>query len=177
MIPLVGFLPPEDPRVAGTTAAIERELMEDGFVHALPQRRALPRSTAFRREKAPSCHAPTGSATTTRCRTASTRRGAVRPGCCHSATMSASCRKQYDPREPAPGRQFPAGVLARVPDQHRAEPHPTSGAGARSGNVGRGARGSGLGLPRRSSQVQCASEGGDWGFGARDSGLGFRGLT
>jgi GH15 family glucan-1,4-alpha-glucosidase len=32
MIPLVGFLPPEDPRVAGTTAAIERELMEDGFV-------------------------------------------------------------------------------------------------------------------------------------------------
>jgi GH15 family glucan-1,4-alpha-glucosidase len=31
-IPLVGFLPPEDPRVAGTTAAIERELMEGGFV-------------------------------------------------------------------------------------------------------------------------------------------------
>jgi GH15 family glucan-1,4-alpha-glucosidase len=33
VIPLVGFLPPEDPRVAGTTAAIERELLEDGFVH------------------------------------------------------------------------------------------------------------------------------------------------
>ena len=33
MIPLVGFLPPEDPRVAGTTAAIERELMENGLVH------------------------------------------------------------------------------------------------------------------------------------------------
>ena len=33
MIPLVGFLPPEDPRVAGTTAGIERELLEDGFVH------------------------------------------------------------------------------------------------------------------------------------------------
>jgi GH15 family glucan-1,4-alpha-glucosidase len=32
MIPLVGFLPLEDPRVAGTTAAIERELMEGGFV-------------------------------------------------------------------------------------------------------------------------------------------------
>jgi GH15 family glucan-1,4-alpha-glucosidase len=32
MIPLVGFLPPEDPRVAGTTAAIEGELMEGGFV-------------------------------------------------------------------------------------------------------------------------------------------------
>ena len=32
LIPLVGFLPPDDPRVAGTTAAIERELMEGGFV-------------------------------------------------------------------------------------------------------------------------------------------------
>ena len=32
MIPLVGFLPPTDPRVRGTLAAIERELMRDGFV-------------------------------------------------------------------------------------------------------------------------------------------------
>jgi len=33
MIPLVGFLPPEDPRVKGTVAAIEKHLMSDGFVH------------------------------------------------------------------------------------------------------------------------------------------------
>ncbi len=32
MIPLVGFLPPEDPRVHGTIAAIHRELTQDGFV-------------------------------------------------------------------------------------------------------------------------------------------------
>jgi GH15 family glucan-1,4-alpha-glucosidase len=32
MIPLVGFLPPSDPRVAGTVEAIQRELMQDGFV-------------------------------------------------------------------------------------------------------------------------------------------------
>jgi GH15 family glucan-1,4-alpha-glucosidase len=32
MIPLVGFLPARDPRVAGTVTAIERELMADGFV-------------------------------------------------------------------------------------------------------------------------------------------------
>jgi GH15 family glucan-1,4-alpha-glucosidase len=32
MLPLVGFLPPEDPRVAGTVAAIERDLLVDGFV-------------------------------------------------------------------------------------------------------------------------------------------------
>jgi GH15 family glucan-1,4-alpha-glucosidase len=32
MIPLVGFLPPDDPRVAGTVAAIEHGLLRDGFV-------------------------------------------------------------------------------------------------------------------------------------------------
>ena len=32
LIPQVGFLPPEDPRVHGTVAAIERELMVDGLV-------------------------------------------------------------------------------------------------------------------------------------------------
>ena len=32
MIPLVGFLPPDDPRVVGTVEAIQRELMADGYV-------------------------------------------------------------------------------------------------------------------------------------------------
>jgi GH15 family glucan-1,4-alpha-glucosidase len=32
MMPLVGFLPPKDPRIVGTVAAIERELMDEGFV-------------------------------------------------------------------------------------------------------------------------------------------------
>jgi len=32
LIPLVGFLPPGDPRVRGTVAAIERELMYDGLL-------------------------------------------------------------------------------------------------------------------------------------------------
>ncbi|WP_274426170.1 glycoside hydrolase family 15 protein [Chelativorans sp. YIM 93263] len=32
LIPTVGFLPPDDPRVLGTVAAIERELVVDGFV-------------------------------------------------------------------------------------------------------------------------------------------------
>jgi GH15 family glucan-1,4-alpha-glucosidase len=31
-IPLVGFLPPSDPRVAGTVEAVQRELLHDGFV-------------------------------------------------------------------------------------------------------------------------------------------------
>jgi GH15 family glucan-1,4-alpha-glucosidase len=32
LIPMVGFLPADDPRVKGTVAAIERELLRDGFV-------------------------------------------------------------------------------------------------------------------------------------------------
>ncbi|MCI3206015.1 MULTISPECIES: glycoside hydrolase family 15 protein [Pandoraea] len=32
MIPLVGFLPPDDPRVIGTVEAVERDLMKDGLV-------------------------------------------------------------------------------------------------------------------------------------------------
>jgi len=32
MMPIVGFLPPDDPRIKGTIAAIERELVVDGFV-------------------------------------------------------------------------------------------------------------------------------------------------
>ncbi len=32
LIPIVGFLPADDPRVRGTVAAIERELLHDGFV-------------------------------------------------------------------------------------------------------------------------------------------------
>jgi GH15 family glucan-1,4-alpha-glucosidase len=36
MMPLVGFLDPDDPRVRGTVAAIERELMVDGLVLRYP---------------------------------------------------------------------------------------------------------------------------------------------
>jgi GH15 family glucan-1,4-alpha-glucosidase len=39
MIPLVGFLPPDDPRVAGTIRAIERELAPDGFVRRYSTKR------------------------------------------------------------------------------------------------------------------------------------------
>jgi GH15 family glucan-1,4-alpha-glucosidase len=36
LIPQVGFLPPEDPRVAGTVLTIQRELASDGFVRRYP---------------------------------------------------------------------------------------------------------------------------------------------
>lgn len=41
MIPLVGFLPADDPRVAGTVAAIEKHLMKDGFVQRYSTRSSV----------------------------------------------------------------------------------------------------------------------------------------
>jgi GH15 family glucan-1,4-alpha-glucosidase len=32
LLPIVGFLPPEDPRIVGTVEAVQRDLMEDGLV-------------------------------------------------------------------------------------------------------------------------------------------------
>ena len=42
LLPSVGFLPPEDPRVRGTLAAVERHLMRDGFVLRHDPREAEP---------------------------------------------------------------------------------------------------------------------------------------
>jgi GH15 family glucan-1,4-alpha-glucosidase len=36
LMPMIGFLPADDPRVVGTVAAIEKELMSDGFVLRYP---------------------------------------------------------------------------------------------------------------------------------------------
>jgi GH15 family glucan-1,4-alpha-glucosidase len=40
LIPAVGFLPANDPRVLGTIAAVERELLQDGFVKRYATKRA-----------------------------------------------------------------------------------------------------------------------------------------
>lgn len=41
MLPLVGFLPPEDPRILGTVAAVEKHLTNDGFVARYDTRTAV----------------------------------------------------------------------------------------------------------------------------------------
>ena len=92
MIPLVGFLPPEDPRVAGTTAAIERELMENGLVHRYRAARA-PAVDGLPPEKACFSRAPTGCVTTTRSPGATPTRESCSSGSSPSATISACCRK------------------------------------------------------------------------------------
>ena len=47
LLPLVGFLPVDDPRIARTIAAIERELMEGGLVRRKPPRPHGPDEGAF----------------------------------------------------------------------------------------------------------------------------------
>ena len=63
MIPLVGFLPATDPRMVGTVAAIERELMRRRLRPPL-RRREPATSTACRRARARSCRAASGWPTT-----------------------------------------------------------------------------------------------------------------
>jgi GH15 family glucan-1,4-alpha-glucosidase len=41
LLPVVGFLPPEDPRIQGTVAAIEKNLMQDGLVSRYNTRSAV----------------------------------------------------------------------------------------------------------------------------------------
>ena len=53
LIPLVGFLPPDDPRVRGTITAIERELIVDGLVLRYPVETARRRRPAAGRRSLP----------------------------------------------------------------------------------------------------------------------------
>jgi GH15 family glucan-1,4-alpha-glucosidase len=41
LMPVIGFLPADDPRIAATIDRIERELMEDGLVYRTPRARAM----------------------------------------------------------------------------------------------------------------------------------------
>ena len=63
-IPLVGFLPADDPRVVGTLEAVRRELLVDGLVQRYRHDERLRAWTGCRRARAPSSSAPSGSWTT-----------------------------------------------------------------------------------------------------------------
>ena len=49
LLPLVGFLPADDPRIGNTIAAIERNLMEGGLVRRGPAAAARPGRRRIRR--------------------------------------------------------------------------------------------------------------------------------
>ena len=85
LLPIVCFLPPDDPRIRGTLAAIERALMVDGLVMGY---RTSAEVDGLPAEKAYSSPAASGSPTITRCRTATLRQAPCSSACCHFATMS-----------------------------------------------------------------------------------------
>ena len=119
LLPLVGFLPPDDPRIKGTVAAIQRELTVDGLVlryrthehvDGLPPGEGLFLACSFwladnlilqgRHREARALFERL-------------------IGLCNDVGLLA---EEYDPRSKRQLGQFPSGVLASGADQHRAEP-------------------------------------------------------
>ena len=107
-IPLVGFLPGDDPRVLGTIEAIEEDLMRDGLllryrtqtgVDGLVRRRApvpgLLVLAGLRPRRAPG---------------AATRRDELMDRLCALANDVGLLSEEYDAGARADGRQLPAGV-------------------------------------------------------------------
>lgn len=85
LLPMIGFLPAEDPRVRGTLRAVERRLLVDGLV--------MRYDTAGSRDvcpqgRAPSSPAAFGWSTPTSCNTAGTTRGCCSGGCSTCETTS-----------------------------------------------------------------------------------------
>ena len=96
LIPQVGFLPADDPRVRGTIAAVERDLIVDGLVLRY---RTVPNVDGCRRAKARSCHARSGWPMRGRCAAAAPMQGNCSCGSWHYGTTSAC-----SPRSTTPGR-------------------------------------------------------------------------
>ena len=118
MIPLVGFLPPDDERVRGTVAAIERRLIRDGLVlrydtgagtDGLPAgRRRLPRLQLLARGQLRPARPPRRGARAVRASAGLAQRRRAPGGGIRS-------------RAETPARKFSAGLLASGADQHRAQ--------------------------------------------------------
>ena len=113
MIPLVGFLPAHDPRVRGTIEAIERELLEGRLRPALRHRRGRRRRRPAGREGA---FLPARSGSPTACPCSG---GTREPRSCFERLIGLRndlglLSEEYDPVARPPGRQLPAGVLARL---------------------------------------------------------------
>ena len=120
LIPLVGFLPPSDPRVLGTVAAIEKHLQVDGFVALLDHverrwpsrgRGGLPPLHLLARRH-PRAARPRGRGPRP------LRTPALDPQRRWPARRGIRCQ------DGPPTGQLPAGLLARLPRQHRPQPSP-----------------------------------------------------
>ena len=135
LMPAVGFLPPHDPRIRGTVAAIERRLMVDGFVLRYDTARTddglPPGEGAFL-----ACSFWLADAYVLLGRMDDARKLFERLlALCNDVGLLA---EEYDAGARAAGRQFSAGVLACRAGQHGRQPEPRRQAGraARRGGAG-----------------------------------------
>ncbi len=128
LIPRVGFLPPDDPRVVGTVDAIGAELSGTGSCAATAPR-GTP-STGCRAARGRSWSARSG--TRTRC---TRRAGPRRPGSCSSGWWGSpttwGCSPRSTTRWPATSSATSAGVQSHRTGEHG--PRPVRGRGGRIG--------------------------------------------
>ena len=113
---IVGFLPPDDPRMRGTVAAIEHELVPRRARDALPTaaggRRPAGGEGAF-------LAAASGSPTTTCSPADWTMPRRCSSGCSALRNDVGLLAEEYDPISRAPAGKLPAGVFASGARQHR----------------------------------------------------------
>ena len=128
LIPLVGFLPPDDPRVIGTVRAVERELLRRRLRAALHAAGRAP--TGCRRARARSTPARFWLADNYVLQGPPRRRArAVRAAASAPPTTSGCSPRSTTCRRKRLVGNFPAGVLARRPGQHRLQFRPRRQAG------------------------------------------------
>ena len=116
LLPSVGFLPPDDPRVRGTLVAIERHLMRDGFVlrHDPREVEQQPIEGAF-------LACTLGWRTPMCWRASSTRRRTLFNRVVASRQRSRPPGRRIRYGRPPPDRQLSAGADAYRADQHRVQ--------------------------------------------------------
>ena len=135
MIPLVGFLPADDPRVVGHGRG------DRAGPGARRVRRPLRAGVGRRRPAAgrggvPALHLLAGRQPA-RCRAGATRRARIFERLLALRNDVGLLAEEYDPRAGRLLGQLPAGVLAHRADQHRVQPrHARGGSGRASAEVG-----------------------------------------
>ncbi len=144
LLPLVGFLPPDDPRVRGTLQAIEQRLMVDGFVMRYDTA-ASRRRLAARRGRVSGLQLLAGRRLYPAGRWQDARRAvraAARP-----AQRRRIAERGIRPAHGPAGRQFSAGVHPRRPGQQRVQPDA----------IGERPRNSAPSRPRKASRRSAAA--------------------
>ena len=104
LLPLVGFLPPDDPRVRGTVAAIEREMTEKDLCCAIARIRVR---TVCRPARVFFWPVASGSRTIWCCRSVKPRHARFSSDFFRCATMSACWLRSTDPRTKRQLGNFP----------------------------------------------------------------------